>query len=330
MPIVVIRALIVGSKYQLPETYRGKRTGGPLAPSHAALTATTANQAVALGKSVRYASPMRYPGGKQRLGEFFARLLRKNDIVGCRYVEPFAGGGGVALYLLKNGLVNSVHLNDLDRSIYAFWFAVTRRNAALRRLIDRTPITVAEWDRQKEVQRNKSDAPLLELGFSTLFLNRTNRSGILRAGMIGGRKQNGKWLLDARFDRAAVSQRIASLHPLVSKISISCMDAVDCLQEVVSSKRRDSLAYLDPPYFVKGPDLYLNRYTSEDHQALATFVTGTLACRWVVTYDDVPKVRALYHEFRRRHYCLSYSADTRREGRELMVASAELRMPRIC
>src|SRR5690606_17713457 len=125
-------------------------------------------------------------------------------LIGARYLEPFAGGAGVGLFLLQSGLVESVVLNDLDRSIYAFWYAVTRRNGALRKLVARTPITVREWDRQKAVQREKSSAPLLELGFSTLYLNRTNRSGILRAGMIGGREQAGNWGLDARFNKTVV------------------------------------------------------------------------------------------------------------------------------
>jgi DNA adenine methylase len=263
----------------------------------------------------RYPTPLRYPGGKHRLGGFFAEVLTRNDLLRGQYLEPFAGSAGVGLYLLQRGLVESICLNDFDRAIYAFWFAVTRRNAALCKMIERTSITVAEWDRQKEVQRHKADAPLLELGFSTLFLNRTNRSGILRAGMVGGRQQRGKWRIDARFNRAAILQRVAALHPFASRISIACTDAVEFLSDVAVRSRRKRFTYLDPPYFVKGRDLYLNRYTSEDHSSLAAFVKDKLSCSWVLTYDDVPTVRRLYKGYRMRSYRLAYSADTRRARR---------------
>src|SRR5207245_5212711 len=98
----------------------------------------------------RYPTPLRYPGGKQRLGHFFAQLLRRNNLVGSDYLEPFAGGAGVGLYLLQGGLVNSIRLNDADRSIYAFWLSATRWKDALRNMIELMTITVGEWGRQKE------------------------------------------------------------------------------------------------------------------------------------------------------------------------------------
>jgi DNA adenine methylase len=275
----------------------------------------------------RYPTPLRYPGGKQRLGSFFAAVLRRNDITGCHYIEPFAGGAGVALYLLQHGLVKSVHLNDFDRAIYAFWYAVTRRNAELCRMISGTPVTVAEWDRQKAVHRHKATAPLLELGFATLFLNRTNRSGILRAGMIGGRSQAGRWRLDARFDRARIAGRIRALRSVSSRIAVDCADAGEFL--VATTRRRTKgLVYLDPPYFTKGPDLYLNQYTMDDHSALAKIVREKVKCPWIVTYDHVADVRRLYRGFRMQSFRLTYTADTRRQGSEVMVVSPGVSTPR--
>jgi DNA adenine methylase len=219
------------------------------------------------GLAARYPTPLRYPGGKGRLGGFFAKLLSDNSLVGSRYLEPFAGGAGVGLYLLRSGLVESICLNDLDRAIYALWYAVTRRNVALRRLVERTSISVDEWDRQRDVQRDKKSAPLLELGFSTLFLNRTNRSGILRAGMIGGRNQKGRWGLDARFNKRAVIQRIAALHPYVSRMSIDCMDAVDFLAATAGRSTTKTFAYMDcrSPELDRRPPLILWLSAGQDN-----------------------------------------------------------------
>ena len=226
-------------------------SNGKNTASESARRATTTKTSAIVAPE-RYPTPLRYPGGKQRLGPFFASVLHMNGLVGGGYVEPFAGGAGAGLYLLRRGLVDQVYLNDLDRSVYAFWAAVTQQNAELCAMIEKTPITLKEWDRQKAVQRRKQTAPLFELGFSTLFLNRTNRSGILRAGVIGGREQDGYWHLDARFNRDALIHRIRTLQPVAARIHVSCLDAVKFLKRFRNRSSKATLVYLDPPYFVKG------------------------------------------------------------------------------
>ena len=115
-------------------------------------------------------------------------------------MEPYSGGASVALFLLLEGFVNKITINDKDRAIYAFWYCVLNKTKDLCDKIERTEITIAEWRKQKEIQTKKEKADLLELGFSTFFLNRTNRSGIINGGMIGGVEQNGDYLIDCRFN----------------------------------------------------------------------------------------------------------------------------------
>lgn len=279
--------------------------------------------------SPRYPTPLRYPGGKQRLGPFFSQVLSVNHLVGGHYVELFAGGAGVALYLLHNQLVTSAHLNDIDRSVYAFWYAVTHRNERLCNLVRNTRVCVSEWDRQKDIQRHKKDAPLLELGFSTLFLNRTNRSGIMRAGMIGGRRQKGRYRLDARFNKESIIKRIQTINCFRKQITLSCMDARDFLEEGILDFPKRSLFYLDPPYIRKSRDLYLNHYKEADHSLLAKTVRSRLDRPWVMTYDDCSAVRRLYRGFAQRTYHLGYSADKVREGCEVMILANNVCMPRV-
>lgn len=279
-----------------------------------------------LSSPQRYPTPLRYPGGKQRLGSFFERLLALNRLGKTTYVEAFAGGAGVALHLLERRAVERVHLNDVDRSIYAFWFAVTRRNTALCNLVQRARISIAEWDRQKNVQRHKHDVSLLELGFSTLFLNRTNRSGILRGGIIGGRRQDGEWKINARFDKHAVVTRLEAVGRLAKYISITNDDARR-VADLTFDATKNAFVYFDPPYFGKGKDLYINHFTERDHEALAKRICRVRA-PWVVTYDNVPAIRRLYANLRSKQFELVYTADQRREGSELMVLSDGLRSPK--
>lgn len=274
----------------------------------------------------RYLTPLRYPGGKQRLGAFFASTLETNGLLGSDYIEPFAGGAGVALYLLRSGAVASIHLNDVDRSVFALWYAVARLNEALCARLRRTPVNVKEWDEQKQVQREKESAPLLDLGMSTLFLNRTNRSGILRGGMIGGRAQAGKWRLDVRFNKAALIERIMSLRHYTRHIHVSRLDAAGLLRTGVAMRPR-AFCYLDPPYVRKSPDLYLSHYTNDDHALLARAVKDWIPGPWIITYDDCAHVRSLYATYSIRKYSLAYTADRRRFGRELMILPRNLQAP---
>ena len=134
-------------------------------------------------------SPLRYPGGKHRLAGFIQLAIQNLNMPDCTYVEPFAGGAGVALSLLLDGTVNRIVINDYDKAIYSFWRAVRQEPTSLIDLIQNTPVTIDEWHRQKEIYLT-STAYSLDLAFATLFLNRTNRSGILNAGPIGGYAHN--------------------------------------------------------------------------------------------------------------------------------------------
>ena len=136
------------------------------------LTALTQNQIR------RFPSPLRYPGGKGKVANFIKLLLLENDLLGAEYVEPYAGGASVALNLLFEGFVDHVHINDLDPSIYAFWKVVLDRPDEICQLVRSSPITIDEWQKQRDIQADP-DAGELAVAFSTFYMNRTNRSGII-------------------------------------------------------------------------------------------------------------------------------------------------------
>jgi len=275
-----------------------------------------------------YLSPLRYPGGKRKLANFVKLMFVTNDLVGGEYAEPYAGGAGIALALLFDQYVRAVHINDLDRAVYAFWHSVLNASEGLCRLIQNTPITPDEWHRQKDVQ-DDPDASMLALGFSTFFLNRTNRSGIIGGGMIGGERQAGDWKLDARFTKPDLVRRIRRIAKHRQRIHLSNMDASDFMSDVAPALPEDTLCYLDPPYYAKGRrELYANSYEPRDHGEMADLVRTTNR-PWIVSYNDVPEVRTLYQGFRRLNYVLSYSVRRRYKGDEVMFFSHDLRLPNV-
>lgn len=275
----------------------------------------------------RYLTPLRYPGGKQRFGPYLSEVVGLNRLNGAVYLEPFAGGAGAALHLLFSGAVKRICLNDLDRSIYAFWHSAVHRNGKLRKLIETTPITIGEWDRQKQVQREKNSVTLLELGFSTLFLNRTNRSGVLRAGMIGGRAQAGDLKLSARFNKESILGRLERIAQFSTDIEVECADAVEYVGSRPWGRASKVFLFLDPPYFKKSKDLYINQYRLSDHEALAELLASASMPPWLLTYDNHPLLRRLYAKFPRRIYRLRYVGNHQRDGTEAMIHSIPLQLP---
>ena len=280
--------------------------------------------------SSRHISPLRYPGGKSKLTNFVRLLFRANQLMDGEYAEPFAGGASVALGLVLCEYASVVHINDLDRSIHAFWDAVLNDTEALCRRISKRPVTLTEWRRQRAVQERAEKAEPLDLAFSTFFLNRTNRSGIIvSGGVIGGADQTGDWLIDARYNKQNLIARIERIANYRDRIVLTRLDAQLFLERIALHLPARSLTYLDPPYYVKGQQrLYSSYYHPKDHAAIANQLT-LMRRPWIVSYDNAPEIRKLYNRYRSTVYGLRYSAAARYRGAEVMVFAPGLKVPKI-
>lgn len=270
-------------------------------------------------------TPLRYPGGKTQMAPLVHDIMHANNLMQCIYCEPFAGGAGIACRLIVEGAISEAWINDIDPAIYAFWDCVLSATDDLCELIQTTPVTIDEWYRQREVQQRRRVSKLA-LGFSTLFLNRTNRSGILRGGVIGGRRQEGKYTLDCRFNRADLVRKVRRLATYRDQIFLTCQDARLYIGSVVRKLPDHSLVNIDPPYFDKGPELYTSFYTASDHAALARTIRA-LKKPWMLTYDDVPAIRHLYSGLPGTRKALNYTAQVKKTGVELLILSPQLCSP---
>ncbi|KKQ61367.1 MAG: D12 class N6 adenine-specific DNA methyltransferase [Candidatus Falkowbacteria bacterium GW2011_GWC2_38_22] len=234
------------------------------------------------------------------------------------YIEPFAGGAGAALALLMSGKVERIVINDLDKTVYSFWNSSIFHSARFIRKIESTPVTIAEWKKQKEIYSNPK-ASEFNLGFATFFLNRTNTSGILDGGVIGGIEQKGKYKVDARFNKKALIERIKKISAYKDKISVFNEDGLKLINKYLSKK--NVFIYLDPPYFEKGASLYLNHYREDNHEALAKKLNQNPDAFWLLTYDNKKEIKSLYPNRRIVNFSLNYNAYKSRKGKELMIFS---------
>jgi DNA adenine methylase len=276
----------------------------------------------------RHFTPLRYPGGKSKLAPFVKALLRCNDLEDGHYVEPFAGGAGIALEILLQGYVSRISLNDISLPIYAFWQSVVMDSGRFAAQIEDVDLNVSEWDRQKGIFKKQDTRDLFSLGFAAFYLNRTNRSGVLNGGMIGGRAQSGNWQMDARFNRSDLAYRVRKIGKFSDRIAISCEDAVSFLQKGSKEWPENTLIYADPPYFEKGRQLYYDFYRESDHAKLGEIFRGSMNDRkWIVSYDDIPEVCAIYEGHTTRSYNVPYSVRYVGLGSEVMFYSPSLVLP---
>ncbi len=273
-------------------------------------------------------SPLRYPGGKGKLAEFVKLVFERNELRDAYYVEPYAGGASVALSLLFCDYASKIIINDFDKSIYAFWYSVLNKTDELCKLILDTNININVWLQQREIQKYKDESELLILGFSTFYLNRTNRSGIISAGVIGGYNQNGDYKIDARFNKKDLISRIQNIGKQKNRILLYNLDAIELIGQISSNLPEKTLIYFDPPYYLKGKQLYVNHYKHEDHLLVSKMINGISKHKWIVSYDNEKEIKDLYKENKKFIYSLNYSAGKIGTGKEVIIYHNDLIIPR--
>lgn len=267
-------------------------------------------------------SPFRYPGGKTQLTNYIEHLLRINDITDT-YIEPFAGGAGVAIGLLLDNKIKNIVINDYDKSIYSVWNSILNKPHQLISKIKNTEITLNEWNRQKKIHEHfKNHQNSIENAFSTLFLNRTNVSGIISGGPIGGQNQSGKYKIDCRFNKDKVIGKIKAINNRRNNITITRMDATDFIDKVVSQyDSTSSFIFFDPPYYKQGQNLYLSFYNSNGHKKLAKKIQSLNDYKWITTYDCEKDILNMYSQSTAYKYSLRYSANNKKIASEYLFTN---------
>ena len=272
-------------------------------------------------------SPLRYPGGKGKLAEFMKYMIEQLGHSGGTYIEPFAGGAGIAIELLLRGIVSRVVINDYDKGIWSSWKAILTETDRFIAELAVVPLSMEEWNRQRNICLTQNDKYSFELGFATFYMNRTNRSGIIKGGVIGGTDQAGSWKMDARFNREELIRRIRSISDRKSDIKLYNKDINSFITRYIPLYEENALVYFDPPYFEKGKQLYMNYFQFKDHVRIERAIRDHVKCDWIITYDDAPEIKDIYRVYSMCLYDLNYSVSTKCKASELMVFKEGIEVP---
>lgn len=276
-------------------------------------------------------SPLRYPGGKALLAAYISGVIEENYLTGCSFYEPYAGGASVSLELLRLGFIADAVLIERDPLVYAFWWSVLNQTDALCAAVDACPVTLDTWHQLQPTKAvtdpHNCEYSLLQLGMAGLFFNRTNFSGIMGAGPIGGENQQSAYKIDCRFNREKLKRQIGTVAQFADRISIHFGDAIQFLQRHTEQLSTGfSFTYIDPPYYLQGKKLYRHWYIDDDHAALAKFIRMQ-AYPWVLSYDDHPRIRELYADNQMQPIYLDYKVKSNRTAQELVISNLVIPPP---
>ena len=270
-------------------------------------------------------SPLRYPGGKSQLYDYVKRIIDYNDLLGETYVEPFAGGAGLAMKLLLNNDVKRIIINDYDFAIYSIWYCILNYTDDFCDRIQQIDISIEEHDRQRTIY-NSGTTNIFDMGIAAFYLNRTNRSGVIKGGVIGGREQSGLYKIDARFNKDALIKKIRAIAKEKGRIVLYNLDAMDFLSNGVLDHYYKTFVNFDPPYVMKGSQLYKNAFSEQDNKDLYKLISKCKR-KWIVTYDICPLIRELYKNHRGAEIDINYSASNSGKAREYIFFSNNLFLP---
>jgi DNA adenine methylase len=277
------------------------------------------------------ASPLRYPGGKTLLTAYVSGVIEENFLSGCTFYEPYAGGSSVSLELLRLGFVADAVLVERDPLVYSFWWSVLNETDALCAAVEACPVSIQTWQMLQPTRGildpHACEYTLLQLGMAGLFFNRTNFSGIIGAGPIGGVSQKSDYKIDCRFNKQKIVRQIRAVAQFSDRISIHYGDAIEFLRQ--NSKRIStgfSFVYVDPPYYLQGKKLYRHSYTEQDHVALSEFIRAQ-GYPWLLSYDDHPRIRELYANNQMQPIYLDYKVKSNRTAQELVISNLMIPPP---
>ena len=241
--------------------------------------------------------PLRYPGGKASLLNYIEKFITSNKISVQAILEPYAGSAAISIGLLSKGTISKAYINDSDQMIFAFWKTVMNNNKELIEMIDSLEVNLDAWFcyRKYLVDKPLTKFNEKDVAMAFLFLNRTSYSGIVKAGPLGGKRQQSRYKIDCRFNKENLKKKIKSIEALSPKVKVFNMDGIQFMKEIIR-ENEDVLIYADPPYYNVGKLLYNQYFDDNKHIQLADYLKQIEEQPWLLSYNANKFIMNLYSD----------------------------------
>ena len=272
----------------------------------------------------------RYPGGKSKIKDILIEKINQayENNYNLEYREPFIGGGSVCINFLsqKNKQTDKIWINDKDVGIACLWTSVINNpNKLIYKILNFKP-SIDYFYEFKNNLLSLSNFPdtedeIIDIGFKKIAIHQISYSGLgtKSGGPLGGKTQESNYKIDCRWSPNYIAKKINKLHKLFSEFKIreNMCTNYDFAQVIIDDS--PSIIYLDPPYYVKGEELYQCGFNYNDHKRLSNCLKNKF--KWVLSYDDCCDIINLYDWANIEKININYSINTARQKGELIICS---------
>lgn len=223
-----------------------------------------------------------YLGGKRNLAR---RVIERIEAVSHKtYAEPFVGMGGV--FLRRRQAPRVEVINDRSRDVATFFRILQRHYVAFMEMMRFQLTTRAEFERLAAT--DPATLTDLERAARFLYLQRT-----AFGGKPSGRNFGVSPDQPARFDVTRLGPMLEDLHARLAGVTIECLPYAEFIGRY---DRKETLFYLDPPYWGGERDYGPGLFEREDYERLEGLLRG-LSGRFILSLNDVPEVRRIFDGF---------------------------------
>jgi DNA adenine methylase len=231
-----------------------------------------------------------YIGGKFNLLKKLISLIPEHKT----YVEVFGGAGT----LLLNKPKSKVEVfNDVDSDLINLFMVVREKPEEFLR---KFRFLLYSRELNKRWSRAIDSDDLVERAARFYYVIRSSFSGSWGAGW-SFKKNKPKRFFDSLETIDSIAKRLKSVH-------IENLDFRKCINIWDSP---NTFFFLDPPYY--GKYRYRKNLTIQDHSDLKE-ILGKVKGKWLLTYNDHPKVREVYDMFTIQRALLPLTASLAKSG----------------
>ena len=254
-----------------------------------------------------------YYGGKFQLSRQLIPRLPKHN----RYIEVFAGG--LSMFFRKKKAEFNI-VNDKDNNLVNLYATLAEEFDSFCEYIGWYIKSRTQHQLYKEYigKTKKGNIPDPERAAKYYYLVKCSFNN----NPQGTFSKNSKdWNTEAFIKDLQVSREY------LNNVTVENLDFRTLLEKYPPTK--GDLWYLDPPYFVasKRKDYYIHTFTQEDHLELFDICNkiNALGGRFMVSYDDNPKVHELYKEYNIDAIPVIYSGQTTKRDykNEIVITNYE-------